>query len=67
MSKLEEVPPKTPWIDRVETIPKAGPIIGAFMRLLRGPWRRRHEKKVQDEIDRRYHDRLRNGQPESKP
>jgi len=64
MSKLEEVPPKTPWIDEIEKVPKVGKFIGGVMRLFRGPWRRRHEKKVQDEIDRRFHDKLRHGEPD---
>ena len=62
---INEVPPKTPIIDFVETIPKIGKPLAQAMRFMRGPWRRRHEKKVQDEIDRRYHDKLRNGQGES--
>lgn len=64
MSKLEEVPPKTPIIDQIERLPKVGKLIGGVLRVFRRPWMRRREKKVQDEIDRRYHDKLRHGQPE---
>ncbi len=64
MSKLEQVPPKTPVIDLIERVPKVGKPIGAVLRGLRGPWRRRHEKRVQDYIDRTYHDKLRVGEPE---
>lgn len=64
MGDIREVKPKTPVIDFVESIPKVGPVLGGLMRALRGPWRRRHERRVQDQIDRDFHDKLRNGLPE---
>ena len=62
---INEVPPKTPVIDFVEGIPKIGKPLGGVLRALRRPWLRRHEKRVQDRIDRDFHDKLRNGQGES--
>ncbi len=62
---IREVPPKTPFIDQIERIPKVGRVVGVVLRALRRPWLRRHERKVQDDIDKRFHDRLRNGQGES--
>lgn len=64
MGDIREVKPKTPFADLVEKIPKVGPPVARFMRAARPFWRRRHEKSVQDYIDRTYHDKLRNGQPE---
>jgi hypothetical protein len=61
---IVEVPPKTPWADRAEKIPKVGRVIAAFMRSARPWWRRRHEKKVQDHIDREWHGKV--GKPERK-
>jgi hypothetical protein len=61
---IEEVKPKTPIIDLVETIPKIGKPIANALRAVRPWWRRRHEKRVQDYVDRTYHDKLRNGLPE---
>jgi len=64
MSEIKEVKPKTPIIDLVESIPTVGPPIATLLRAARPWWRRRHEKRVQDQIDKTYHDRLRMGEKE---
>jgi hypothetical protein len=62
MSKIEEVPPKTPLINLIERIPKVGKPIGSALRAVRPWWRRRHEKRVQDHIDKTWHASV--GKPE---
>lgn len=61
---LEEVPPKTPIIDFIESIPKIGPVLAPVLRAGRPRWMRRREKRVQDQIDRDWHDALRQGKPD---
>jgi hypothetical protein len=65
--ELRQVPPRTPVIDLIERIPKIGKPVGKVLRAVRPFWRRRHEKRVQDEIDRRYHDKLRHGERDDTP
>lgn len=62
MSEIKQVPPKTPIIDALERIPKVGPVLGGVLRAVRPWWRRRHERKIQDQIDKQWHDRFRDGE-----
>lgn len=62
--ELREVQQPAPVIEEIEARGERGRVVGGILRVLRYLFRRRHEAKVQAEVNRRWHDKLRVGAPE---